>query len=222
MDLGCTCVDPDAVLVHAYQRQVAGDPKLQPKYLSALERIADDTGSSELQMEVVKARSLGCWTVEDELKAYHTIGIDCTTDTEAYDEDLISATFQSKLEGCRDPPERECLRDALKLIANARSSDLLQTLYSSTAEIPRQPMSLEKAYTVFDGSSAVSDDLIMGMYTVYVRGFHSFLYKSEWVGVVADRKRICSAMTHLAAKLNSRKLSMSLPSIAIVVLCDIF
>lgn len=173
--LGCTPTDPEVLLLHAYNQQVTTDPRHEPVYLTALSRIAEDTSSDILQIRVMEARSEGKWSTDDERKAYAQLGFDGASgaNSSSFDpailtDDIIADQFPRKIEFASSTEERTTLREALKLIAKIRNSDLLRVTVESTPFEAAPKMTIEQAYKVFDVPQEAADDMLQACCAIYV------------------------------------------------------
>lgn len=165
--LGCTPSDPDALILHGYERQTSTDAQLEPIYLTALSRIAEQTGSEALQMRVVELKSQGKWSTDDEAKAYRHLGFEEEMAAVVTDE-LLSEYFTSKMDSASTTQERTEFRESLKLLANIRDSDLLRGILDSMPAEMKPKISLEQAYAKFDAEPTTEDDALQAVCSIYV------------------------------------------------------
>lgn len=178
LQLGCTTSDPDSLLIHGFERQIATDGINGPTYLTALARIAEDSRSDALQIHVASARSRGLWSTDDESKAYAALGFGSpgeSIDPGVLSEDIISEEFNKRMEQPgKSLQERVELREAASLVAKARGSDLLKVMVQSTS-VDQPKMSLDQAYSLLNVPADTADDNLQGACAVYV-----YVHSSTW------------------------------------------
>lgn len=168
--LGCTPSDPDALLLHAYERQTSTDPQNEPSYLTALSRLAEETNSDALQMRVVELKSQGKWSTEDESKAYAHLGFETGLEWEpaVLADEIVIEYFTGKMDAASSTEERAGYREDLKLVARIRDSDLLRGIVDSVPAEIKKEMTLKQAYSKFEAGPTTEDDALQAICSVYV------------------------------------------------------
>lgn len=128
--LGATSDFPDELIVFAYERQLYCDPANTAYYFECLKDIATgrarNGGAELLQMEVVKAESLGQQTQSAIDSAYKYFDLVLPTS----DEHIIG-TYNSRIESA--PRQSEEARACLAIIGSSRQSSKIIEIASSKA-----------------------------------------------------------------------------------------
>lgn len=126
-------------------------------------------------------RSQGHYTNEDLAEAYKAIGVEAV-DAANLSEDILMSAFTTCLSDPLNATGKVALREACKLIAKSRESDLLTGIIASLEDVAKPKMDLAKAYRQLEmegmGGSA-DPSLIITIYGVRVRplsllGFGAF------------------------------------------------
>ncbi|KAK9452222.1 uncharacterized protein V1518DRAFT_410664 [Limtongia smithiae] len=113
----------DRLLLQCFDRQTAVDPSNSAYYLECLRELSTSRSSEELQIRVVELQSLGLITREDLKNAYNELGIE--TPHAFSDDSLLLGVYKARLQG--SPRTSAKLKSALKIIADARDSDVLKS-----------------------------------------------------------------------------------------------
>lgn len=121
--LGAVSQFTDDLLGFAYRQQRACDPLNKPYYLDCLLDIARGRNSSDLQIIVAEAQSVGELGQQEIENAYKFFTLD-PANTEG--DDHIIGVYKSRIEA--SPLQKDDAKKALKIIADARSSEKIRTL----------------------------------------------------------------------------------------------
>ncbi|WVF71581.1 hypothetical protein IAT40_006389 [Kwoniella sp. CBS 6097] len=184
-ELGATKQDRAQTVEIAYGLQIACDTQSTPRYLSALEKIAEapNFGRESLQMRVATERSLNKYTIDDVQKAYDAIGYTSshaemiTVHAQEAPEEYILDMHKKAMQAATSPHERSELSRALILIGRERGSEVMKRLGESGQTL----MSVEEAYAALSCPMDAVDDGLLMQYEMAV---------SEYPGK-ADHYRSC-------------------------------
>lgn len=120
--LGATSDFADSLLIFAYDRQTACDPRNAPYYLECLQDLAQGRKSEVLETKAVLMESEGQISRKDIEKAYQFFGMDPRA--RELDDDSIIGSFRSRV---GDAPKQEAeARRELGIIGLERKSDKIQ------------------------------------------------------------------------------------------------
>ncbi|KAH8547617.1 hypothetical protein BGW37DRAFT_229717 [Umbelopsis sp. PMI_123] len=122
----------DNVIVWVYKCLVNEQPQNHSGWLEALEKIAHETRSEELQTEVAIEHSQGVFGFTDVSRAYQHFDI---ADPQNVDDDLILGLYDIKMTD--EPNSMKVHLDMLRVIANNRQSDKLFNLLSAVSGYTR-------------------------------------------------------------------------------------
>lgn len=113
----------DELLLFAYDRQVQCDPNNTSYYFECLVDLAKGRKSEKLEMKVMTLASQGQSNRKELDGAYQYFGIDATIE-KLFSDDHIIGLFKSRLSDT-SPAEESTMREMLRVIAQARRSDLI-------------------------------------------------------------------------------------------------
>ncbi|KAF2707431.1 cysteine proteinase [Pleomassaria siparia CBS 279.74] len=150
----------DALLTYAYTMQVLVDLINAPYYFECLQDIAIGRKSEELELTVLKLASTGQTNRHEVISAYKYLGID-PAHAPVLGDDHIVGIFRSRLLDI-GPAAAEESRRQLRIIGNARGSDVIKQVATETIE------TYEQALAWLDLTRDQSDEFIGTMYAVKV------------------------------------------------------
>ncbi|GAA5961224.1 hypothetical protein JCM3765_002875 [Sporobolomyces pararoseus] len=179
--IGCTPDLSDESILRVYDSQIACWPTNSPNFLEALLAISNARSSGTLSTKVVLERSKGFVTHSELINAYSELRLPPPDiHSEANEDDLLGQAFAKRLEEVTHPERRKVLREACKLIAHFKKSELLDVLLETSKE-PENPggtietlqneagkMSPERAYRALEVEKDADEDTILMVYQVRV------------------------------------------------------
>ncbi|RKP07272.1 hypothetical protein THASP1DRAFT_30906 [Thamnocephalis sphaerospora] len=115
--LGCVPITPPHQIIWAYRLCCEEAPAQSPEFTEALQRLAQDYVSEDLQLELFEARSKGAFSTSDLNDAFALFG---DNSREQDDKTLI---FVGKSQIDIDPSSRRDVEQALRIIGRSRSSE---------------------------------------------------------------------------------------------------
>lgn len=191
--------------------------------LEALIAISNARSSEPLSTKVVLERSKGFVTNSEIVNAYSELRLPPPDIlSEANEDDLLGQAFTKRLEEVTHPERRKVLREACKLIAHFKKSELLEVLLETSKDSENQGetietienevgrMSPERAYRALEVEKDADEDTILMVYEVRVSLFPPSL-------CVADRclRKICHISQVSDAKDDAEKSKMRLALLAL-------
>ncbi|CZS95108.1 related to UBP2 Ubiquitin-specific proteinase [Rhynchosporium agropyri] len=147
--LGAVETFTDDYLSWAYDRQCSSDPANKPYYFDCLEDLANGRKSSDLQMKVTIAVSLGEYGLKQLEDSFKFFGLDA--DTKEGD-DHIMGLFKSRVASA--PRQKEEAKACLMIIAKHRSSEAIEALAKDDT------MSFEEALEFLNVASNTASDSV--------------------------------------------------------------
>lgn len=174
--LGCTPMDPGNIICFAYESQCKfdGDRLALMKYFSCLTTVLDQRQSSdEISNLVGTERSNDRYTFADVYKSFAAVGFADKDDSQLNEisDESIMESFGVILSRVTENQEKSELKEALKIIANYKQSDLLVGILSSLQDSPEgPPLSLDEAFRILEIDRAVADDtFICAIYAIRIQ-----------------------------------------------------
>lgn len=128
-------------------------------------------------MLLASERSTGGYTTADITTAYSELRLPGPPSGWHYlDDDAIVDAYSKREEHVEHPERKKVLKDAFKLIADVRSSELLKTIVNSTSGFDdassKPQMTLERAYRLLDipveGADSTDDGFVCTLYDLAV------------------------------------------------------
>ncbi|KAK8864283.1 hypothetical protein IAR55_001529 [Kwoniella newhampshirensis] len=164
--LGATKSDRATTIETAYGLQISCDIRNTPRYLAALEQVAQapTPGKEALQLRVATERSLDKYSSDDIDRAYQTIGYTSQhvevigVDAPEAPDDYVLDLHKRAVQTATSTQEKQDLARALVLLGRERNSDLMKRLGGSGQAL----ISVDEAYAALSAPrDAVDDGLIM-------------------------------------------------------------
>ena len=150
----------DSLISFAYKRQSAVDKPNAPYYLECFQDIAIGRDSDTLQMDVAMLASQDVPNRRELENAYRSIGLDPAHGSTLSDQFIVDQT-RSRLPDI-SPPQRQDLRRHLRIIGNARGSEMIQREASESID------TYDEALSWLDLDQSQPDDFIRTMFTIKV------------------------------------------------------
>ncbi|KAF3047478.1 ubiquitin-specific protease ubp2 [Didymella heteroderae] len=171
----------DPLISFAYRRQSAVDRPNAPYYLECFQEIAIGRNSDTLQYDVALLASRDIPNRRDLENAYRSIGLDPVHGSTLSDQFIIDQT-RSRLPDI-SPPQRQELRRHLRIIGNARDSEMIQREASESID------TYDEALSWLDLDQSQPDDFIRTMFTIKVADNPSCIESArKAVSVIAEHR----------------------------------
>lgn len=139
----------DELLSWAYDRQCQCDPANKPYYFDCLEDLAKGRESSDLQLKVTMALSVGEYGLKTLEEAYKHFGLSPSTKE---GDDHIMGLYKSRIVSA--PKQKDQARDSLLVIAKHRNSEKIEALAKDNS------MTFEEALEFLNVSADTASDSI--------------------------------------------------------------
>ncbi|GAA5954026.1 hypothetical protein JCM21900_005384 [Sporobolomyces salmonicolor] len=166
--LGCTPDLADEAIMTVYDAQAEAWAPNIPNFLEALSQIANARASDTLKTKVAIEHSKGRHTRSELDHAYAELRLPSGVDGDDLTEDQICDAFQVRDPEVTHPERKKVLRDAMEVIAGARSSDLIKAMLVSMGEsdemASKPKMDVERAYKVLEVDVTTDDDMLVTVY----------------------------------------------------------
>ncbi|WRT66247.1 uncharacterized protein IL334_003200 [Kwoniella shivajii] len=174
-DLGVTKLDRAQTIEIAYGLQISCHTAGTPKYLGALEKVAEAPvfGKENLQMRVATERSLEKYTSDDVDRAYNLIGYTsdyaetlCVLPHEAPDSHILDL-HKKAIQAATTSNAKQDIARALIIIGKERNSDIMRQL----GETGQTLMSVQEAYSALNCPEDAIDDGLLMQYEMAVNEY---------------------------------------------------
>jgi ubiquitin carboxyl-terminal hydrolase 25/28 len=171
----------DSLISFAYKRQSAVDKPNAPYYLECFQDIAIGRDSDTLQMDVAMLASQDVPNRRELENAYRSIGLDPAHGSTLSDQFIVDQT-RSRLPDI-SPPQRQDLRRHLRIIGNARGSEMIQREASESID------TYDEALSWLDLDQSQPDDFIRTMFTIKTTDNPSCIESArKAVSVIAEHR----------------------------------
>ncbi|GAA5923833.1 ubiquitin-specific protease UBP2 [Sporobolomyces koalae] len=176
--LGCTPDMSDDSVIKVYDTQIQVWRQHAPEFFEALVKIANARNTEKLSIKDAFERSKGFVTRTELDLAYSELRLPADVNPDHLEEDVLVEAFTTRSEAVTHPERRKVLKEAFKLIADHRKSELLQTILLTLSESEgdgdgtmqgvetNTKMSVDKAYKSLEVETAMDDDTIAMVYQV--------------------------------------------------------